>query len=198
MSNENFDISEYQPIDVSEYANSEASRGQVAKQEETITEEDTEEETSLVEQKEEKEVKELDPDVLEDFNHARKMYYELIQQGRDAIEELKHVAESSESPRAYEVLANLIRSVSDNTDKLMRLRKETEEAQRSVDERKGDFTEDRKTQNVQQNNAMIFANSKDFQLVMRELRNGNMDALTMDPNELEQHHADKQRNTRQS
>ena len=182
--NEVFDISEYQPIDVSEYENREAT---ISKPENT---EIAESEETTPEKHEERE---LDTDVLEDFNKARKVYYELIDEGRDAIVELKHVAESSESPRAYEVLANLIRSVSDNTDKLMRLRKETEETQREIDDRKGKSTE--KSQNVQ-NNAMIFANSKDFQMVMRELRKGNTDALGMNSTDLERENADKQRHSR--
>lgn len=58
-----------------------------------------------------------------DYDYSRDTYYELIEKGKDALENMIEVARESEHPRAYEVLSTLIKNVSDVNDKLMDLNK---------------------------------------------------------------------------
>ena len=53
-----------------------------------------------------------------DLRYTRENLYNLIERGTDAIEELIQVAKESEHPRAYEVAGNLIKQVSEVTEKL--------------------------------------------------------------------------------
>tara|TARA_Y100001937_G_scaffold76752_1_gene104212 strand:- start:1437 stop:1883 length:447 start_codon:yes stop_codon:yes gene_type:complete len=48
-----------------------------------------------------------------DYNVIRKNLYELIGQGKDAVESILDVAKAGDSPRAYEVVAQMIKTVSD-------------------------------------------------------------------------------------
>jgi hypothetical protein len=58
-----------------------------------------------------------------DYEYSRETLYELIDKGREGIEDMINVARESEHPRAYEVLSKLIKDVGDVTDKLMALDK---------------------------------------------------------------------------
>ena len=61
--------------------------------------------------------------VNNDYDYSRDTLYELIEKGKDALENMIEVARESEHPRAYEVLSGLIKNVSDVNDKLMDLNK---------------------------------------------------------------------------
>jgi len=56
-----------------------------------------------------------------DLEYARDTYIELIEKAKQAIEFSFSLAQDSESPRATEVFANLIKSASDITDRLTEL-----------------------------------------------------------------------------
>ena len=58
-----------------------------------------------------------------DYDYSRETYYELIEKGKDALENMIEVARESEHPRAYEVLSGMIKNVSDVNDRLMDLNK---------------------------------------------------------------------------
>jgi len=59
----------------------------------------------------------------DDFEYSRATYYELLEKGKESLEDMMEVARSSEHPRAYEVLSNLIKNMADVNDKLMDLNK---------------------------------------------------------------------------
>ena len=61
--------------------------------------------------------------VESDADFARKNIRELIQKGGFAIEDLLQVAKHSESPRAYEVAANMIKNLSDLNKDLLEIQK---------------------------------------------------------------------------
>jgi hypothetical protein len=61
--------------------------------------------------------------VKNDYEYSRETLYDLIEKGKDALENMIEVARESEHPRAYEVLSGLIKNVSDTNDKLMDLNK---------------------------------------------------------------------------
>jgi hypothetical protein len=62
-------------------------------------------------------------DAKKDYEYTRGNLYSLIEKGQEAINGILELAQESEMPRAYEVAGQLIKSVSDATDKLMDLQK---------------------------------------------------------------------------
>ena len=62
-------------------------------------------------------------DVKKDYDYTRGNLYSLIEKGQEAINGILELAQESEMPRAYEVAGQLIKNVSDATDKLMDLQK---------------------------------------------------------------------------
>lgn len=60
-------------------------------------------------------------DVEADYNLSRKTFRDLINKGNSAMENLTDLAKESESPRAYEVLATMMRTISDTTKDLFEL-----------------------------------------------------------------------------
>lgn len=67
------------------------------------------------------------PDQEEDYRLARKTFRQLINTGNDAIDGISDLAKESESPRAYEVMATLMKTVADTTKDLYALQKITKE-----------------------------------------------------------------------
>ena len=70
-----------------------------------------------------KEVKSNDDHIQKDYEYTRGNLYRIIEKGQEAINGILELAQESEMPRAYEVAGQLIKSVSDATDKLMDLQK---------------------------------------------------------------------------
>ena len=62
-------------------------------------------------------------DVTRDYEYTRGNLYSIIEKGQEAIDGILELAQESDMPRAYEVAGQLIKSVSDATDKLMDLQK---------------------------------------------------------------------------
>lgn len=86
-----------------------------------------------------KEVKEPAPsvsintlDLTSDYNYSREQYHNLIDKGNEALEELMSVAKESESPRAFEVTAQLLRTISDTTKELLQLQKIKKEVEKEI------------------------------------------------------------------
>ena len=65
----------------------------------------------------------VDPDA----HYSRANYYNLIEKGNEALDGILDVARESQHPRAYEVAANMIKNLSDVTEKLMILQKQQQE-----------------------------------------------------------------------
>jgi hypothetical protein len=66
----------------------------------------------------------------DDFEFARETLYDMIMKGREGVEEMIEVAKQSEHPRAYEVLAKLIKDTSDVSNQLMTLHKQKKEIEK--------------------------------------------------------------------
>ena len=65
--------------------------------------------------------------IKSDYEYSRETYYDLLEKGRSSLDDMIEVARSSEHPRAYEVLAGLIKNLSDVNDKLMDLNKKNKD-----------------------------------------------------------------------
>ena len=68
-------------------------------------------------------------DVTKDYEYTRGNLYSIIEKGQEAINGILELAQDSEMPRAYEVAGQLIKSVSDATDKLMDLQKKLKDVE---------------------------------------------------------------------
>ena len=66
-------------------------------------------------------------DIEKDYEYTRGNLYSIIEKGQEAINGILALAQDSEMPRAYEVAGQLIKSVSDATDKLMDLQKKVKD-----------------------------------------------------------------------
>jgi hypothetical protein len=71
-------------------------------------------------------------DLTSDYDFSRGQYHNLIEKGNEALEELLAVAKESESARAYEVTAQLVRTLSDTTRELLELQKTKKEIEKDV------------------------------------------------------------------
>lgn len=65
----------------------------------------------------------LDSDLDEDYAHARDTLKDLVKKGNDAIEHLLAIATDTEHPRAFEVVATLIKNTAEANEKLLTMQK---------------------------------------------------------------------------
>ena len=82
----------------------------------------------VIEKKVEK-IKNTVDDVKKDYDYTRGNLYSIIEEGQEAINGILELAQETEQPRAYEVAGQLIKSVSDATDKLMELQKKLKDVE---------------------------------------------------------------------
>ena len=68
-----------------------------------------------------------------DYELARQNFHLLIEKGNTAIEGILQLAREAENPRSYEVAGQLIKTVSDVTQDLMRLQKNMKELNKVED-----------------------------------------------------------------
>ena len=68
-------------------------------------------------------------DIQKDYEYTRGNLYSIIEKGQEAINGILELAQETEQPRAYEVAGQLIKSVSDATDKLMELQKKLKDVE---------------------------------------------------------------------
>ena len=99
-----------------------------------------------------------------DFQYARENLYDIIEKGRDAMEELLEIAKAEESPRAFEVFGQLLKSMSDSQETLMDLHQKKQKLENA-----GDRQEVTKAQNV--TNALFVGSTADLlKLVKKETK----------------------------
>ena len=79
--------------------------------------------------KQEKPERPVVDDIRKDYEYTRGNLYSIIEKGQEAINGILELAQESEMPRAYEVAGQLIKNVSDATDKLMDLQKKLKDVE---------------------------------------------------------------------
>jgi hypothetical protein len=72
--------------------------------------------------------------VEDDYEYARKNLRTLIDNGKDVMENLTFLAKEGESPRAYEVVGQLIKTLADTNKDLLNLAKQKKDIQQKKDE----------------------------------------------------------------
>lgn len=104
-----------------------------------------------------------DSKLNDDFDYARGNLYQVIEQGSHALSELLEVANASQHPRAFEVVATLVRTLSDANMALMDLNKKKEDIQSDKDNAKGPSTV---------NNNLFVGSTGDLQkLIKKQINN---------------------------
>ena len=98
------------------------------------------------------------PNIKSDYDYSRDTYYDLIEKGRESLELMIEVARESEHPRAFEVLSNMIKNISDVNDKLMDLNKKNKEITQSKQEQQRAIT----------NNNVFIGSTTDLQRLLHQ------------------------------
>ena len=96
-------------------------------------------------------------DIEKDYEYTRGNLYSIIEKGQEAINGILELAQDSEMPRAYEVAGQLIKSVSDATDKLMDLQKKLKDVEEET-QQKGPSTV---------NNALFVGSTAELQKLLK-------------------------------
>lgn len=66
-----------------------------------------------------------------DFEFARRIQYNLLVKGEEALEDMVEVARATEHPRAFEVLSGMMKNMADISNNLMDLHKKKKEFNKS-------------------------------------------------------------------
>jgi len=99
-----------------------------------------------------------------DYNYARQNLYQVIESGGSALDELVHLAKASENARAYEVVGQLIKTLSDANKDLL-------EIQNKVKRLRGEDS----TNNTKINNALFVGSTAELQkFINRRDDDGNI------------------------
>ena len=69
----------------------------------------------------------LEVDLDTDYEESRKTLKDLVKKGSDAIDHLLSIATETEHPRAFEVVATLIKNTTDANEKLLMMQKSMRE-----------------------------------------------------------------------
>lgn len=113
-------------------------------------------------------------DIDVDYEESRKVFKKLIDNGMEAIDGILDLAAESEQPRAYEVAATLIKTVSDANEKIHDLHKKMKELKRELNEK--DKT------NISVQNGIFVGTAVEFQNMLKQNTDGLIDTRGGDNN----------------
>lgn len=94
-----------------------------------------------------------------DYKYARENFYNVIEKGTDALEQMLDVARASEHPRAYEVVSTLMKTLVDANKDLVKMGDEKRKAQEVPEQ-------DTKTVN----NNLFVGSTADLQKMLKDMR----------------------------
>ena len=108
------------------------------------------------------EAKKIEPvsDEENDYKYARENFYNVIEKGTQALEDMLDVAKASEHPRAYEVVSTLMKTLVDANKDLV-----------AMGERKTKIEEPTANANRVTNNNLFVGSTSELQQMLRDLRN---------------------------
>lgn len=111
--------------------------------------------TDLVEVEKENKKADVPEDIDNDYKYARTNLYGVIEKGTDALDSLLDLAKASEHPRAFEVVAQLTKTLVDANKDLL-------DIQKKVKELKREDKDEQQPQNVT-NNALFVGSTAELQ-----------------------------------
>ena len=99
----------------------------------------------------------VNDDIVNDYKYARANIYNAIERGSDALEELVDLAKQSQSPRAFEIVGQMIKTLTDSNKDLLDIQKKVKDLKR--EETKG-------PNNV--TNALFIGNTAELQKMLKD------------------------------
>jgi formiminotetrahydrofolate cyclodeaminase len=107
----------------------------------------------------------LDSDFKNDYEKVRENFYELIEKGKDAFEDIMAVAKESEKARDFEVASSIFKDVLEANDKLLDMHKKVRDItnynQKTVN-------------NTEINNTLFVGSTKELSQILKDLNNPNI------------------------
>ena len=101
-----------------------------------------------------------------DYKYSRENFYNLVERGQDAIDGILEVAKEGEHPRAYEVVGQLIKNVSEVTEKLVDLQEKMKKLKEVPNSAPKSVT-----------NALFIGSTKELQNILKDKSNGSTNKL---------------------
>ena len=107
-----------------------------------------------------KHVDNIDETVDNDFKYARENLYNIIERGSDALNTLVDVANQSQHPRAFEVVGQLVKTLSDTNKDLLELQKKVKVIKKDIPDQPQNVT-----------NALFVGNTSELQKMINKRNN---------------------------
>jgi hypothetical protein len=98
-------------------------------------------------------------DINADYQYSRGTLTSLISKGQEAIDNILELARETDSPRAYEVVGQLIKTVTDSAEKLMDVQKKLKDLEKETG-----------TTNVTNNALFVGTTSEVLNMIKQELK----------------------------
>ena len=120
-------------------------------------------ETEIVSAKEEKPKKkerivDVEADIKKDYEYSRGQLYDIIEKGQEALSGILDVANNTDHPRAFEVAGQLVKSVSDATEKLIALQQKMQDLEEGP----------KSKQKVTNNNALFVGSTAELSKLIKQ------------------------------
>ena len=97
-------------------------------------------------------------DTQTDYVQSRDNFYELVEKGKEALDGAMDIARETDQPRAYEVVAQLLKNVTDTNKEIIELQKRMEDLK----------AHERKLGNTNINNALFVGSTADLQKMLQD------------------------------
>lgn len=98
-------------------------------------------------------------DIRKDYEYSRATLTSLVNKGQEAIDNILELAQETDSPRAYEVVGQLIKTVTDSAEKLMDVQKKLK-----------DLEQEKQTTNVTNNALFVGTTTEVLNMLKSELK----------------------------
>ena len=85
----------------------------------------------------------LEQDLTDAYQQSKENLQEIIDQGKDAMEELRQIASAGQHPRAFEVYGTLLKNMVDANKELLNIQKQIREMDEEKKSSKGDTNIDK-------------------------------------------------------
>ena len=95
-----------------------------------------------------------------DFKYARENLYNIIERGSDALNTLVDVANQSQHPRAFEVVGQLVKTLSDTNKDLLEIQKKVKVIKKDIPDQPQNVT-----------NALFVGNTSELQKMINKRNN---------------------------
>ena len=99
-------------------------------------------------------------DIRKDYQYSRGNIYSIVEKGQEAINDALEMAQETESPRAYEVTGQLIKTVADAAEKLLDIQKKLKDIEEIKDTGPSNVT-----------NALFIGSTADLVKAMKQQKN---------------------------